>query len=234
MRHIQAVGYVAVALMASIGLVSAAITEGQRQRIRDSAAVLDEIHNAPDKGIPENLWEKAACVVVIPAVKKGAFVVGGEYGKGVMSCRAGSGWSALSSVMLAKGSVGFQIGGEAVDLVLLVMNERGVKKLLEDKVTLGGEASVAGGPVGRDARALTDLQLKAEMLSWSRSQGVFAGVDLSGGTLKPDKDDNRKLYGRPVSARDILVDKRVTPTPEEAPFMAALGRNVPAESPHRQ
>src|SRR5262245_49463583 len=148
MRHIQRVGFVAVALMASAGLVSAAITEGQRQRIRDSAAVLDEIHGAPDKGIPENLWEKAACVVVIPGVKKGAFVVGGEYGKGVMSCREGARWSALSSVMLAKGSIGFQIGGEAVDLVLLVMNEGGMKKLLEDKVTLGGEASIAGGPVG--------------------------------------------------------------------------------------
>src|SRR4029077_5284384 len=132
----------------------------------------------------------------------------GEFGKGVMSCRNGARWSAPSFMSLQKGSVGFQIGGEAVDLVLLIMNDHGVNRLLEDKVTLGGEASVAGGPVGRDARALTDAQLKAEILSYSRSQGLFAGIDLSGGVLKPDQEDNRDLYGREIGPRDILVAKR--------------------------
>src|SRR5262249_23032450 len=161
-----------------------------------SAAVLRELHSAPDKDIPVDLWRKAECVGVIPSVKKAAFIVGGEYGKGLISCRKGEVWSAPSFLLLGKGSVGFQIGAQSVDLVLLIMNDGGVNRLLEDKVTLGGEVSVAAGPVGRDARAMTDAQLKAEILSYSRTQGLFAGVDLSGGVLKPDTDDNRQVYRR--------------------------------------
>jgi lipid-binding SYLF domain-containing protein len=205
----------------------AAVTKSQANRLRDAALVLHEIHRAPDRDVPNELWAKAECIAVFPSVKKAAFVIGGEYGKGVISCRRGTDWSAPAFMILQKGSIGFQIGGEAVDLVLLVMNDHGMSRLLQDKVTLGGEASVAGGPVGRDARAMTDAQLKAEILSYSRSQGLFAGLDVSGGVVMPDRDDNRDLYGADVSPADILVDKRVR-TPEEASgFISALRRNAP-------
>src|SRR5215813_6218833 len=195
-----------VVLVASSVALSAAMSRGEEKRLRDAADVLYELHESPDKDIPQDLWDKAACVVVIPSVKKAAFIFGGEYGKGVMSCRTGTAWTAPAFMMLAKGSVGFQIGGEAIDLVLLVMNDHGMKHLLEDKVALGGEASIAGGPVGRDARAMTDAQLKAEILSYSRSQGLFAGIDLTGGVLKPDNSENKDFYGRGLSAREILKD----------------------------
>jgi lipid-binding SYLF domain-containing protein len=224
MRQLLCVG---TTLLASAVVISAAVNKTERQRIEDAAAVLHEIHQAPDKDIPEDLWEKASCVAVIPSVKKAAFIIGGEYGKGVIACRNGSGWSAPSFILLEKGSFGFQIGGETVDLVLLVMNERGVNHLLQDKVALGAEASIAGGPVGRDTRAMTDAQLKAEILSYSRSQGLFAGIDLTGGVLKPDRDDNRDLYGRDIAPRDILHGKRVAAPPATAPFMAALKRTMP-------
>jgi len=222
------------ALLAATTAVSAEVTKGQRDRLTEAAVVLDEIRSASDKSIPEELWEKASCVAVIPSVKKGAFIVGGEYGKGVVSCREGKNWSAPSFVQLEKGSIGFQLGGETIDLVLLVMNEHGMKRLLEDKVTLGGEASVAGGPVGRDVRAMTDAQLKAEMLSYSRAQGLFAGVNLSGGVLAPDKDDNRDLYGREVSPKDILVGKNVTTPAAAQRFMAALKRTIPVQTTTHQ
>ena len=219
--------YVGAAVIASSVALSAGVSKGQADRLKEAAEVLQEIHQAPDKDIPKDLWDKASCVAVIPGVKKVAFVLGGEYGKGAMSCRQGAGWSAPSFMLLEKGSVGFQIGGQSVDLVLLVMNDHGMNRLLQDKVALGGEASVAGGPVGRDARAMTDAQLKAEILSYSRSQGLFAGLDVSGGVIMPDRDDNHDLYGAEVSPRDILVDKRVS-TPEEASsFISALRRNVP-------
>jgi lipid-binding SYLF domain-containing protein len=218
---------VVAAMLASAAGLNA-VTKGQADRIHEAAAVLREIHRAPDKDIPSDLWDKASCVAVFPSVKKAAFIVGGEYGKGIMSCRNGADWSAPAFMMLEKGSVGFQIGGEAVDLVLLVMNERGVNRLLEDKVALGGEASIAGGPVGRDARALTDAQLKAEMLSYSRSQGLFAGLDLSGGVIKPDREDNRDLYGEGLSTREILVTKRARTPEAAAEFIAALRRTAAA------
>ena len=193
--------------------------------------MLQEIRSAFDKDIPEDLWEKASCVAVIPSLKKVAFIVGGEYGKGLMSCRMGPQWSAPSFLVLQKGSWGLQIGGETIDLVLLVMNDRGLDRLLQNKVTLGGEASVAGGPVGRDARALTDGQLKAEILSYSRAQGVFAGVDVTGGVLKPDLDDNFDLYGRPVTAREILTSKGVKAPQAVAAFMTALKATMPPVKP---
>jgi lipid-binding SYLF domain-containing protein len=217
---------VAATLFASAVITSAAVTKTELKRIEEAATVLHEIHQAPDKDLPEDLWERASCVAVIPSVKKAAFIVGGEYGKGVMSCRNGSGWSAPSFIVLEKGSFGIQIGGETVDLVLLVMNDHGVNHLLQDKVALGGEASIAGGPVGRDTRAMTDAQLKAEILSYSRSQGLFAGLDLSGGVLKPDRDANRDLYDREIAPRDILITKRVGAPRSAAPFMAALRRTV--------
>ena len=221
---------VGAAVLAAAVVASAEVTKSQRDRLTEAAIVLDEIRAAGDKDISEDLWEKASCVAVIPSVKKAAFIVGGEYGKGIVSCRDGGGWSAPSFVMLQKGSVGFQLGGETVDLVLLVMNEHGMKRLLEDKVALGAGASVAGGPVGRDVRAMTDAQLKAEILSYSRAQGLFAGVNLTGGVLMPDKDDNRDLYGREVSPKDILVAKTVTTPAAARQFMAALKRTIPPQA----
>src|SRR5947209_7105926 len=164
----------------------ATLSKDEIKRLNDAGTILSELRNSPDKAIPEELWSKAQCVVVIPSMKKAAFIVGGEYGSGVMSCRTND-WSTPVFMQLAKGSWGLQIGAEEVDLVLLVMNRRGVDKLLEDKVSLGADASVAAGPLGRSAAAATDAQLKAEMLSYSRSSGVFAGIDLSGGVLRPDK-----------------------------------------------
>jgi len=218
---------VATAVFFASAAMNAAVSKGQAKRLQDAADVLHELHQTPDKDVPFDLWEKAECVVVIPSVKKVAFVVGGEYGKGVMSCRNGSSWSAPSFMVLEKGSVGFQIGGQSADLVLLVMNQNGVKHMLEDKVALGGEVSLAAGPVGRDARAMTDAQLKAEILSYSRSQGLFAGIDLTGGVLKPDRDDNADLYGARVGARDILINKTARTPVEAEGFMSALRRTAP-------
>src|SRR5438105_6516746 len=172
----------------------ATLSKDEIKRLNDAGTILSELRNSPDKAIPEELWSKAQCVVVIPSMKKAAFIVGGEYGSGVMSCRSKD-WSAPVFMQLAKGSWGFQIGAEEVDLVLLVMNRRGVDKLLEDKVSLGADASVAAGPVGRAANASTDAKLSAEMLSYSRSHGVFAGIDLSGGVLRPDKEALVRAYG---------------------------------------
>src|SRR5580658_3942302 len=181
----------------------AALSKQEVRRLRESATVLSELRNSPDKAIPQDLWNKARCVLVIPSLKKAAFGVGGEYGAGVMSCNA-THWSAPAFMQLAKGSWGLQFGAEEIDLVLLVMNQRGVEKLLQDKVSLGADASVAAGPVGRSAAAATDAQLKAEMLAYSRTQGLFAGIDLSGGVLRPDKEGDARAYGSDVTARGIV------------------------------
>jgi lipid-binding SYLF domain-containing protein len=214
-------------VVSTLGLHAARLSTHETNRINEAAAVLQEIHGIPDKDIPQELWEKARCVIVVPSVKKAAFVLGGEYGKGLMSCRrAGEGWSAPVFMQLAKGSWGLQIGAQSIDLVLLVMNERGMDKLLQDKVTLGAEASVAAGPVGRDARAATDAQMNAEILAYSRTQGLFAGIDVSGGILRPDEDDNHDLYGTKVAAKDVLLGGTVTPPPAARTFMAALKREL--------
>jgi len=199
-------------------------------RIQDAAKVLREIHAVPDKDIPQDLWNKADCVIVIPSLKKAAFIVGGEYGRGLMSCRQNNAWSAPVVMELEKGSWGFQIGAEAIDLVLLVMNREGMDKLLNNKVTLGAEASVSAGPVGRDARAGTDAQIKAEILSYSRSQGLFAGIDISGGVIKPDKDENAKLYGKNVDPRMVITSATVKTPSEARPFLEALNREAVATS----
>ena len=213
--------------LATAGLYAAPLSTSETKRINEAATVLKEIHAAPDKDIPRELWEKARCVIVVPSLKKAAFVVGGEYGKGLMSCqRAGGGWSAPVFMQLEKGSWGLQIGAQSIDLVLLVVNERGMDKLLHDKVTLGAEASVAAGPVGRDARAATDAQMNAEILAYSRTQGLFAGIDVSGGILRPDEDDNHDLYGTKVAAKDVLLGGTVTPPPAARTFMAALKREL--------
>lgn len=205
-------------------IAAAALSESEIQRVSEAAAVLGELHAAPDQDVPLELWEKAACVMVVPSLKKAAFIVGGEYGKGLMSCRQGAAWSAPIFIRIGKGSWGLQFGAQTIDLVMLVMNERGVEKLLKNRVSLGAEASVAAGPLGRDARAATDAQLKAEILSYSRTQGVFAGVNLSGGVLRDDKDDNADLYGKGVAPRDVLLGGKIAVPKEVAPFVDALRR----------
>ncbi|HVH27469.1 MAG TPA: lipid-binding SYLF domain-containing protein [Vicinamibacterales bacterium] len=202
---------------------AADLSTGAVDRINNAATALREIHAIPDKDIPQELWEKAACVMVVPNLKKAAFIFGGEFGKGLMSCRQGGGWSAPIFMELQKGSWGLQIGAQSVDLVMLVMNQNGVNKLLKNKVSLGADASVAAGPVGRTAHASTDAQLQSEILSWSRAQGLFAGIDLSGGVLKPDTNDNAELYGQNVSPEEVVAGRVQAPARMQ-PFMDALKR----------
>jgi lipid-binding SYLF domain-containing protein len=220
-----------VTISCAAGLVAssafAKISSDEANRLREATTIISEMRSAPDNGIPQDLWSKAQCVVVIPSLKKAAFLVGGEYGSGVMSCRTGSDWTAPVFMQLAKGSVGFQIGAQSTDLVLLVMNRRGLEKLLSDKVTLGADMSIAAGPVGRSASAATDAQLGAEMLSYSRSQGLFAGINLSGGALKADKDANARAYGSNVAPRDVVVGAERASLVEAAPFIDALRKNGP-------
>jgi len=212
----------------------AALSKDEVKRLSQAGLILSELRRAPDKGIPQDLWPKAQCVIVIPSMKKAAFVVGGEYGSGVMSCRQAGDWSSPVFMQLAKGSWGLQIGAEETDLALLIMNRRGLDKLLEDRVSLGGDASVAAGPVGRSTAAATDAQMHAEMLAYSRSQGVFAGIDLSGGMLKPDKEADARAYGSNVSARSVVMGpEHVAAPPEAAPFLAALRHDAGAGSARR-
>ena len=195
------------------------------KRLNEAAAVLTEVMGAPDKGIPQELLENAHCIVIVPALKTAAFIFGGKYGKGYLSCRSksGNGWSAPGTVRVEGGSVGFQIGGSLTDLIMLVMNERGADKLLSSKFTLGAEGSVAAGPVGRTATAQTDAQMHADILSWSRSQGLFAGLALEGATLRQDLDDNRALYGKKLENRQI-VTQGVRAPKAAAKLIALLNR----------
>jgi lipid-binding SYLF domain-containing protein len=190
-----------------------AMDKDNAKRLEESAAVFSEVMGTPDKGIPQEMLENSRCIVIVPGLKTAAFVFGGKYGKGYLSCRNknNAGWSSPGTVRIEGGSVGFQIGGSETDLIMLVMNERGVSKLLESKFTLGGEGSVAAGPVGRTATAQTDLQMHAEILSWSRSQGLFAGLALEGATLRQDLDDNAALYGRKIDNRTIVTSDMHTP-----------------------
>ncbi len=226
MKHIATFSIVVCLSAAS---AYAALSSDETKRLRESGAILTELRDSPDKGIPQELWQRAECVVVIPSMKKAAFIVGGEYGSGVMSCRSGATWSSPVFMQLAKGSWGLQIGAEQTDLVLLIMNRRGLDKLLDDKVSLGADASIAAGPVGRSASAATDAQLHAEILSYSRSQGLFAGIDLSGGVLRPDKEADARAYGPNVTARQVVSGTQsITAPADAAPFLRALRRDVSA------
>lgn len=200
------------------------------KRLTEAAAVFSEIMATPDRGIPEDLLANAHCIVIVPGLKTAAFLVGGKFGKGYLSCRnkSGVGWSAPGTVRIEGGSVGFQIGGSETDLIMLVMNARGVEKLLSSKFTLGGEASVAAGPVGRTATAQTDVQMHAEILSWSRSQGLFAGLALEGATLRQDLDDNAVLYGKKLENRNIVTGGVRVPKPA-AKLIALLTKHSPRE-----
>jgi lipid-binding SYLF domain-containing protein len=183
------------------------------ERVKESATVFDEVMGIKERTIPQELLDKAECVIIVPAVKRLAFGIGGKYGKGVISCRPenGQSWSGPSTVRVEGGSFGFQIGGTSTDVVMLVMNRSGVSKLLQSKFTLGADMSVAAGPVGRDAQAETDAQMRAEMLSYSRSRGLFAGVSLAGATLRQDADDNEHIYGKKVTPKEILMGEVKSP-----------------------
>jgi len=183
------------------------------KRVNEAATVFSEIMDTPDKGIPQELLDNARCIVIVPGLKTAAFFFGAKYGKGVVSCRHEGGWSAPAAIRIEGGSVGFQIGGSETDLVMLVTNRGGMDKLLASKFTLGAEGSVAAGPVGRTATAQTDAQMHAEILSWSRSQGIFAGLALEGATLRQDLDDNASLYGRKIENREILTTRIRVPKP---------------------
>lgn len=185
-------------------------------RLDESADLMTSMMKADDKGVPQDLLDKSRCVVLVPGMKKAGFIVGAKYGRGFSFCRrADGGWSAPAAVRMEGGSVGFQIGGSEQDVLLLVMNEGGMKHLTESKFTLGGDATVSAGPVGRDVSAQTDLALRAEILSYSRSRGLFAGISLSGATLRPDDEANRELYGHEMSNREILRGDVAVPEPAQ-------------------
>src|SRR5450631_3170075 len=205
------------------------------KRLNEASAVFSEIMATPDKGIPQDMLANAHCIVIVPSLKTAAFVIGGKYGKGYLSCRSksGTGWSAPATVRIEGGSVGFQIGGSQTDLIMLVMNERGADKLLSSKFTLGAEGSVAAGPVGRTATAQTDAQMHAEILSWSRTQGLFAGVALEGATLRQDLDDNAALYGSKLENRDIVTKGRPAPR-SAAALINLLNKYSPREEKRGQ
>jgi len=203
-------------------------------RLRNCGTVLKEILDVPDN-IPQDLLDKADCVVVFPSVLKAAFIVGGSYGRGAMSCRKGENfkgpWGAPTMMALEGGSFGFQIGGQATDFVLLVMNESGASGILSSKVKLGADASVAAGPVGRDASADTDVTLRAEILSYSRARGLFAGISLEGSTIRPDNGDNRRVYGRKIPARSIVLSGAVAVPPAAEQLISTLDAKTPKHRP---
>jgi lipid-binding SYLF domain-containing protein len=211
-------------------VASASEQTKDNDRLRNCGTVLKEILDVPDN-IPQDLLDKADCVVVFPSVLKAAFVVGGSYGRGAMSCRKGEGfrgpWGAPTMMALEGGSFGFQIGGQATDFVLLVMNESGARGILASKVKLGGDASVAAGPVGRDSSAETDATLRSEILSYSRARGLFAGVSLEGSTIRPDNGDNRRVYGKKIPARDIVLSGTVAVPPAAQQLIATLDAKTP-------
>jgi lipid-binding SYLF domain-containing protein len=198
------------------------------KRFRESALVFGEIMRAADKGIPHDLLDRAVCVAIVPGLKRAGFIVGAKYGKGVLTCRTQGSWSALSTIRIEGGSVGFQIGAGETDLVLLVMNERGKTKLLEDKFTVGGDASVMAGPLGRSAQASTDAQMHAEILAYSRARGVFGGISLEGATLRPDTDDNHDIYGAGARQSEI-VNGKYPATEAARPLIDELMKDSPID-----
>jgi SH3 domain-containing YSC84-like protein 1 len=214
----------------SPALSKAEDTTTEQDRIKTAGTVLKEIMDIPDN-IPQSLIDKADCVIVYPTVLKAAFIVGASYGRGVMTCRSGATfhgpWSAPSMMALEGASFGFQAGGQATDFVILVMNSAGANAILASKVKLGGDASVAAGPVGRTAAADTDVTLRAEMLTYSRSRGLFAGISLAGSTVRPDNDANERIYGKKVSAREIVLHGAVRPTPDAKLMLEVLRAHSP-------
>ena len=202
-------------------LAWATAKEDSVERLQNAGSVLKEIMNAPDKGIPEEVLDGAKCIVVVPHLIKAGFIVGGKHGRGVASCRTANGWSAPAFVSVGGGSWGLQIGAEGIDLVMLVMNDKGLQHLLSSKFQLSGEGSAAAGPVGRHASAGTDWKMNAELLTYSRSKGAFAGLTLEGAVVEQDTDSTEAIYGRDIPFRKVLMGN-VTPPAAAAPFMSAV------------
>jgi lipid-binding SYLF domain-containing protein len=216
--------YVLGLLLISVFALFGADQKEVIERLQNANAVLEEVMSIPEKGIPRDLLADAHCVVIVPGLKKGAFIVGAQYGKGFATCRTGTtrAWSAPAAIRVEGGSVGFQIGGEETDVIMLIMDEAGAKQLLtETKFTLGGEGSVAAGPVGRTAQAKTDAGMRAKVLSYNRARGVFAGISLAGATLRPDMEDNEALYGKRLKTSEV-IQGNVQPPPAAQKLIAAL------------
>jgi SH3 domain-containing YSC84-like protein 1 len=226
-----------ILLAIAVVTVPAAADKKEGERLRNAATVLKEIFGMPD-AIPKELLDRAECVIVFPSVKKFAVGIGGSYGRGAMTCRGGDAfdgaWSAPAMFALEGGSIGFQLGGQATDFVLLVMNDRGAESVLGSKVKLGADAAAAAGPKGRTAGAATDLVLRAEILTYSRSRGLFAGVSLEGSTLRPDGDANEAVYGRPLTAKDIVRGGGVMPTADGQRVVAILNQRSPKNLSERR
>lgn len=216
-------------LIAMAGLPAFA-QKDENNRIRSAGEVMVAILSVPDD-IPQNLLDKAECIIVMPSVKKFAFGIGGSYGRGIMTCRSGENftgpWSAPTMMALEGGSFGFQLGGQATDFVLLVMNRDGAKSILNSRVKLGGDMAVAAGPVGRNAAASTDIAMRAQILSYSRSRGLFAGISLAGSTLRPDNSGNEKLYGKGISGEDIVINSKIQPPASARLLLSTLNRKSP-------
>jgi SH3 domain-containing YSC84-like protein 1 len=222
--------YAAGLAILSIVPVMYAVEPGREalKRVTASAEVLSEILHAKDRGIPEDLIARAQCVGIVPSLKRAGFIVGAKYGKGELVCRTPGGWSAPSTIRIEGGSFGFQIGAGETDLVFIVMNQHGVRDLMKDKFTLGGDATAMAGPVGRSGEAQTDAVMRAEILSYSRAHGIFAGVSLEGSTLRPDNGDNREMYGRDVTQREILTGAVRRPA-VAGPIYGELNRYAPVK-----
>jgi lipid-binding SYLF domain-containing protein len=217
----------AICGLAMIGSSMAAFAASDKEkldgRLKDAGAVVNEIMSTPDKGIPSQILSGASCVVVVPAYKKAAFLIGGQYGQGVATCRSSKGWSSPVFVQLAGGSFGFQIGGQSTDLVLVAMNQQGLQDMLKSKFKIGGDAAAAAGPVGRNAQAGTDWKLNAEFLSYSRAKGLFAGIDLDGTVLSQNQDDTRTFYGADIPFQTVLSGSQATPQTAR-PFVRTVAK----------
>lgn len=217
------------ALAASASPDEKGLNKKDMKTLTDSITVLDELTTAPDKGIPQELLAKAECILIFPSVDKGAFIVGGQNGDGVASCRQPDGkMGPLAFYDIGGASIGFQIGGQTADLVMLIMNKSGISHLLDDKFTIGGEATATAGPVGRTTKAATDAQLHAQILSWSRSQGLFAGAALDGTVMKPDKDANARLYSKPATGTEILVSSKLAVPAASKPALDSIRQHMAA------
>lgn len=211
-------------ILCTLAIAAGAVFAGEAEdkRLEAAAVTLKEIMDVADKAIPQDLFAKASCAVIIPGAKKGGFILAGQYGRGFASCRKpdGKGWTAPAAMRMEGGSIGFQAGGQETDIILLVMNQKGMERLTSSKFTLGGDASIAAGPVGRSTTAATDITMRAEILSWSRSRGVFGGISLKGSTLRPDRDVDQVIYGKEMDSVEILRGK--VPTPKAAQELISL------------
>jgi SH3 domain-containing YSC84-like protein 1 len=216
-------------LLATPVLAATGLDKGDTKTLHESVTVLEALTSAPDKGIPMELFAKAECILVFPSVTKVAFIVGGQGGHGVASCRQGDGtMSSVAFYTVGGGSIGFQIGAQSADIVMLIMNKSGIDHLLSDKFTIGGEATATAGPVGRTTQAATDAQMHAQILSWSRSRGLFVGVALDGTVIKPDKNANADLYGVATSGREILVDSKLAVPALAGPVVESIREHMAA------